>query len=223
MKILPQFYQTHFHLQLTRTQCIVLNLLLALIQEHKQVCLERLADVFPLCVKFESRRRKVQRFLVLPQFTFGNIWFPLVSYWLKTYCHRGELLYVAIDRTQWGCINLLMISLIWDKRAIPLYWVLLPKLGSSSLEEQQRTLLPVFRLLNGYKIVVLGDREFCSVDLGNWLREQRVYFCLRLKRNEFIQVEGKLWVQLQSLGLVPGASLFLRGVKVRKTGMVHWI
>lgn len=110
-----------------------------------------------------------------------------------------------------------MISLIWDKRAIPLYWVLLPKLGSSNLVEQTTALLPVFRLLKGYKIVVLGDREFCEGNLGNWLREQHVYFCLRLKRDEFIQVEGELSVQLQGVGLVPGTSLYFRGVKVTKT------
>ena len=127
------------------------------------------------------------------------------------------MLYVAIDRTQWGCINLLMISLIWDKRAIPVYWGILPKLGSSNLQEQQVVLLPVFRLLKGYKIVTLGDREFCSVDLANWLREQKVYFCLRLRRDEYIQVEGELWLQLQNLGLAPGVSLFFQGVKVRKT------
>lgn len=215
--MLPSFYQNHFRQQLTRVECIVMNLLLALIQEHKQVSLEALADVFPLGIKFESRRRKLQRFLMLPQFRFGNIWFPLVAYWLETYCQIGAVLYVAIDRTQWGRINLLMVSLIWDKRAIPLYWVFLPKLGSSSLLEQQITLLPVFRILKGYKIVVLGDREFCSVELGNWLREQCVYLCLRLKRNEFIQVEGEMWVQLQNLGLVPGVSLYFQGVKVRKT------
>jgi hypothetical protein len=215
--MLPSFYQTHLQRQLTRVQYIVLSLLLALITEHKQVSLEALANVFPLCIKFESRRRKLQRFLVLPQFTFGNIWFPIVAYWLETYCQMGTVLYVAIDRTQWGRINLLMISLIWDKRAIPLYWTLLPKLGSSSLTEQQIALLPVFRILMGYKIVVLGDREFCSIELGNWLREQRVYFCLRLKRDEFIQVEGEMWVQLQNLGLVPGLSLYFKGVKVTKT------
>jgi len=107
-----------------------------------------LASVFPVSIKFESRRRKLQRFLVLPQFTFGNMWFPIVAYWLETYCPMGKVLHVAIDRTQWGCINLLMISLIWDKRAIPIYWGMLPKIGSSNLQEQKVVLLPVFRLLN---------------------------------------------------------------------------
>lgn len=67
-----------------------------------------------------------------------------------------------------------MVSLIWDKRAIPLYWVLLPKLGSSNLESQKTVIEPVFPLLKGYKVVV-DDREFCSVELGSWLREQGVY------------------------------------------------
>jgi hypothetical protein len=215
--MLPAFYQTHFQQQLSRVQYIVFTLLLALISEHKQVSLETLANVFPVSIKFESRRRKLQRFLVLPQFTFGNIWFPIVGYWLETYCPIETVLYVAIDRTQWGCINLLMISLIWDRRAIPVYWGILPKLGSSNLQEQQVALLPVFRLLKGYKIVILGDREFCSVDLANWLTEQRVYFCLRLRRDEYIQVGGEQWVQLQNIGLVPGVSLYFEGVKVRKT------
>lgn len=59
-----------------------------------------------------------------------------------------------------------MVSLIWDKRAIPLYWVFLPKLGVSNLSEQKTALLPVFPLLKGYKTVVLADREFCSVELA---------------------------------------------------------
>lgn len=217
LTMLPQFYQTHLQRQLPRAQYIILSLLLALISEYKQVSLERLADAFPLCIKFESRRRKLQRFLILPQLTIEKIWEPLVTYWLQTYCPTGTVLYVAIDRTQWGCINLLMVSLIWDKRAIPLYWGFLSKLGASGLEEQKVGIQPIFTLLKGYKIVVLGDREFCSVDFGNWLREQCVYFCLRLKRDEYIQVEGEMWVQLQMLGLAPGLSVYLQGVKVRKT------
>ena len=217
IKMLPLFYQTHLQQQLTRAQFIVLSLLLALIQQHKQVSLEALADAFPLCIKFESRRRKLQRFLKLPQLSINHIWFPLVTYWLETYCPVSTVLYVAIDRTQWGRVNLMMVSLIWDKRAIPLYWVFLPKIGASNLSEQKTALLPVFPLLKGYKTVVLADREFCSVELGNWLREQRVYFCLRLKQNEFVQVEGGIWLHLSAVGLLPGVSLYFQGVKVTKS------
>jgi len=85
------------------------------------------------------------------------------------------------------------------------------------LESQKIAIQPVLSLLKGYKTVVLGDREFCCVDLAKWLREQGVSFCLRLKRDEFIQLEGQLWLQLQTVGLVPGVCLYFRGVKVTKT------
>lgn len=217
MKTLPRFYQTHFQSQLTRAQFLILEILINLLQSQKQVRLERLARVFPYPITLDSRRRKLQRFLDIPQLSIQTIWFPIITYWLNTYCNPTQVIYITIDRTQWGCINLLMVSLIWDKRALPLYWQLLPKLGSSDLSQQKAAIREVLPLFKGYKVVVLGDREFCCVDLGNWLREQRVYFCLRLKRSEFIQIEGEIWVQLNSLGLAPGVSLYFQGVKVTKT------
>ncbi len=59
-----------------------------------------------------------------------------------------------------------------QKRAIPLYWCLLPKLGSSNLQEQTLALEQVLPLFKEYKVIVLDDgvppspvlREFCSVD-----------------------------------------------------------
>jgi hypothetical protein len=116
----------------------------------------------------ESRRRKLQRFLDLPQLTLTLIWFPLIAYWLTTYCSAGQTISIAIDRSQWGCINLFTLALIWHKRAIPLYWCLLPKLGNSNLQEQTFALQQVLPLLKEYKVIVLGDREFCSVDLASW-------------------------------------------------------
>ena len=85
--------------------------------------------------------------------------------------------------------------MIYEGRSIPIHCHILDKLGSSNLAEQQAILNPILALLKSYKVVVLGDREFCSVKLGKWLKEQAVYFCLRLKRNEFIQHKGKIWVE----------------------------
>jgi len=109
-----------------------------------------------------------------------------------------------------------MISLIWDKRAIPIYFELLPKKGSTSYEEQIAFCHKVLHLFKNYKTVVLGDREFFSVKLANWLAQKGVYFCLRLKQNEYVQLDDELWVQLKDLGLRPGISLYLEGVNVTK-------
>lgn len=56
--------------------------------------------------------------------------------------------------------------------------------------------------------------------LGNWLRGEQAYFCLRLKRDEFVQQEGGIWQELEQLGLTPGTSDYLPGVKVTKTRKV---
>jgi hypothetical protein len=187
-----------------------------LIQSEKQVRLERLARVFPYPITAESRRRKLQRFLDLPQLTLTGIWFPLISYWLTTYCRVGQRLSIAIDRTQWGCINLFMVSLIWQRRAIPLYWSLLPKLGNSNLEEQTLTLQQVLPLFKEYKIIVLGDREFCSVDLGNWLKETGVSFCLRLKKKYCLERENLMWQRLDQLGVILWNFVIFQGSKGQK-------
>ncbi|MEG4301758.1 IS4 family transposase [Microcoleus sp. D3_18a_C4] len=215
--MLPTFYQTHLQKQLTHAQFILLSILLDLIQSEKQVRLERLVRVFPYPITAESRRHKLQRFLDLPQLTITLIWFPLIAYWLATYCRVGQTLSIAIDRSQWGCINLFTIALIWQKRAIPLYWCLLPKLGSSNLQEQTNALQQVLPLFKEYKVIVLGDREFCSVDLGNWLRTMGVSFCLRLKKNHCLETENLIWQRLDQLGVVPATALYFQGVRVRKT------
>ena len=109
----------------------------------------------------------------------------------------------------------MVVSLIYDKRAIPIYIQILNKQGSNNLEEQKQVLEPVVQLLRDYTIVTLGDREFCSVKLGNWLQEQAVSFALRLKENENIQQDSD-FIKLSELDLKPGTNLFVEGVSITK-------
>ncbi len=79
---------------------------------------------------------------------------------------------VAIDRTQWRQNNVLMVSVIWQKRALPLYWQLLPTVGCSDQDEKKEVIEAILPLLKGYKVVVLGDREFGTVGFANWLQKK---------------------------------------------------
>jgi len=63
--------------------------MLLVIQSEKQIRLERLSRVFSSLITSESRRRKLQIFLDLPNLTISLIWFPLITYWLTTYCRIG--------------------------------------------------------------------------------------------------------------------------------------
>ncbi len=106
MKMLLPSYQTHLQSQLNRTEYLLLTLLVNLLQSVKQVKLEALATALPLPITFESRRKKIQRFLSLPQLTLEKIWFPILQSWLKASFAPAHVLYIAIDRTKWGRINL---------------------------------------------------------------------------------------------------------------------
>ncbi|AUB41993.1 IS4 transposase [Nostoc flagelliforme CCNUN1] len=216
MIMLPKFYQTHLKSQLTLAEYLLLKILITLLQSIKKVSLETLATAVPIPIIFESRRRKIQRFLLLPNLTIEKIWFPIVTTWLEMNFTSDKIIYLVIDRTNWACVNLFMVSVVWDKRAFPIYFTLLPKLGSSNIDEQKAILSKVLPTFNNYKICVLGDREFCSVKLANWLRDSNVYFCLRLKKNHFVEMQADVWLELNDLGLAPGISFFVKGVKVTK-------
>lgn len=115
----PTFYQTTLRTHLRETQHLTLQLLLLLLQAHRQVKLSVLASVFPQPIQYQSRKRNLQRFLALPTLTLNVLWFPLLKYWirpvetgrglnrhqrrrLRTLKHHKHGYWIlAIDRTQW--------------------------------------------------------------------------------------------------------------------------
>jgi Transposase DDE domain len=216
LKMLLPLYQKHLENQLDSSELIFLELLISILQNIKEVNLEKIATALPIPILFESRRKKVQRFLLSPSFNIETVWFPIIEDWLAQKFIPNQTIYLAIDRTNWGRKNLFVASIIYDKRAIPVYFELLPKLGSSNFNEQVSLVSKVLPIFKEYQLVVLGDREFCSVKLANWLGEQEVKFCLRLKKDEFVEIEDNVWKELDNLGLEPGISLFLEGINVTK-------
>ena len=75
-------------------------------------------------------------------------------------------------------------------------------MGNSISELQITNLQQVLPLFSEYKVIVLGNRKFCSVDLGNWLMEKGGSFCLRLKKNPCIETEHLFWQRLDKLGII---------------------
>ena len=130
---LPELYSRHLKKQFNYPQYLILLILLNLLQNLKTVRLEELARCFPSPIKLKSRVKKLQRFLSLKQFNIKKLWFPIISSWIEEDFNKGEVIFFAIDRSQWQGINLLMVSLMSDNRGIPIYFQLLPKKGNSNL------------------------------------------------------------------------------------------
>ncbi|PZO19735.1 MAG: IS4 family transposase [Leptolyngbya foveolarum] len=186
---------------------------------ERDVRLETIAEALPLPILFESRRKKVQRFLRLGVMDINHLWLGLFGRFIS---HQkvtaNSIVYIAIDRTTWRDINLLIVSFIWRKRATPIYWQPLDTLGNSNLKMQKRVLKVDLSALRDYKVVVLADREFCSVDLARWLSKQKAYFCLRQKKSTHIQChDNGEWIALSQLGLTPGTHCFFNQITVTQS------
>lgn len=137
-------YQTYLSPHLTRAELLLLGILIELLQIHKWVRLESLANRLPLPITFESRRKKLQRFLSLKILDVEKLWFPILSEILKLFYSPDKPIYLVIDRTRWETINILVISIIYFGRAIPVYFELLEKKGNSSVSKQIEVLQKTF-------------------------------------------------------------------------------
>jgi len=170
--MLPPSYQKILRTHLNESQYLTLQLLLLLLQAHRQVKLSVLASVFPQPIQYQSRKRNLQRFLVLPQLCVKLLWFPLIKYWIRQEQTSKRLnreqrrcvrklkhqkygyWIIAIDRTQWKGHNIFMVSLVWGTHALPIYWEVLKKSGNSDLKTQKRLLGTVLLLFKNYPVLV---------------------------------------------------------------------
>jgi len=117
--MLPELYRSHLAERLTKSQLLTLEILVWLLQVHKNVTIERLAAHFPLPIKYESRRRHLQRFLHLRFLSIPLLWFPIIETIIQQTYDQNQPLYLAIDRTQWKQQNLFVIAVIYKKRCLP--------------------------------------------------------------------------------------------------------
>ena len=207
MKLLNSL-ETHFNKYLTPTQFQTLLILIGLLNQYKQVKIEKLATYFPLPILFESRRKHIQIFLVLTSLSIAIIWFPVIQLIIAQQFLIDCPLVIVLDRTQWRDKNILMISVVWYHHALPIYWNVLEKKGASNLQEQKALIKPVLKLLKKYQITIIGDREFHSIELASWLRKeqkrrkQKFDFAFREKQDTFFHKGGKRYQKLSEIEIM---------------------
>lgn len=82
----------------------MLHILVILLQFHKQVTIEKLATIFLQPILFESRRRSIQKFLVMPQLSIKLLWFPILKRLVKAEkIKKGKQLTIADDFAVINC------------------------------------------------------------------------------------------------------------------------
>jgi len=161
----------------------------------------------PTGAKVTSREKQLSRWYQNERVTYELYMLPFVQELLAGF--HCQTLVLAIDGSEVGrnCVTL-MVSLIYQKRAIPLLWVV--RTGSKGhfpadihielLTELQK-LLPA-----GGSVVLLGDGEFDSIELQTFLQDAGWDYVCRTAKNTQVCLDGE-WQSLDQVELWPGSCL----------------
>jgi hypothetical protein len=202
-----------------------LALLMTGIFHSRDVRLSRIAENVPLDIQEDSVAQRFRRWLKNPRNDTRAIYDPVARQLLVSLRHTR--LRLQIDRTMIDDrFNVLMVSIAYRRRAIPLAWMVLSHLGNSTFMEREELLSHIDELLPvGATVLVLGDREFGTPDMMRSVRGYGWDYCLRVKGTSYAYLPTGCWMQLRELAPSPGAHYYLTDVRLTKAhdyGPLHF-
>jgi hypothetical protein len=202
-----------------------LALMMVGIFEAKDVRLSRMAERVPLDIQEDNIAQRFRRWLKNPQVDERVLYDPIAFGILGALRHTR--LRIQIDRTIVNeRLNVLMMSVYYRKRAIPLLWRVLSHQGNATFKERNQVLAHLEDLLPaGCTVLILGDREFGNAEMMRSIRQHGWDFCLRVKGDQHVCPARGMWVTLKQLAPLPGSFYFLTDLVLTQTkayGPVHF-
>lgn len=183
------------------------------IYQSRSVHLSKIAGKVSGSAKLLSTVRRFERFLDNKAIAVHEWYEPIAKQWIETQWKHLKALRLIVDGTKVGFGHqLLMVSLAYRRRSIPIAWAWIKQVRGHSGAKKQIALLKYVRALLPKKSVVLlvGDSEFGSIELMKQLNQWNWFYALRQKSNTGFRV-GKYgaWQSLESF--------------VRKSGDNAWL
>jgi hypothetical protein len=202
------------------------------IYHSRSVSLSRIAGRIPGPAKLVSVTRRLSRLLSNPAIRVRDWYKPVAIQWLEAQFHHIGEIHLIVDGTKIGFGHqLLIVSLAYRKRAIPIAWTWVKQTRGHSGANKQLALLAYVRSLIPRRAVVflVGDREFGSVEVLRQLDKWHWIFATRQKSDTCIWFnERSGWRTFGSYIQKPGQSFWLgNGYLTSKeiypvNLLVHW-
>lgn len=150
---------------------------------------QRVADAMPLTTNQASKIQRFRRLLDNTKLTAEGIYQPIVRAALTGL--RRQRVHVLLDRVVLTASqNVLVVSLGFRHRSIPLVWCVLDHAGSSNLTDQQTVLAAAVALLPPeVRIIVHADSEFRSQALFTWIRNHGWDAILGIRGNVIVTTD----------------------------------
>jgi hypothetical protein len=183
---------------------------------HNSVQLPEIASGVDKHVKSESKIKQFKRFLLNKYTDQESFYLPFILPLLEKLSSAGELVF-AIDGSTAGkeCM-VLMVSVIYKKRAIPIVWIArkgkkghLPESLHCQLIEKLIDIVP-----ENCRKTLLGDGEFDGNSLQALLKEHGWNYVLRTRKDMVAKEDYSDDFCLKSLGTGHGEYFFIADILV---------
>lgn len=196
-----------------------MSVIVATMLREKTVNQMRLAAGLPREGKNDIiRYQYISRFTQNPFVVPKKIMEPFVRQFFETH-PKGSTIHLIMDQSQIREeMQLLMLSVYFEKRALPVCFSVHEQEGNVGYEEQEKLLdIALSWIPEGYKVRLDADRFYGSSNLISYANKHLDDYRIRLKSNLSANVDG----MLQKTGdLVTGEYAFYSDVRLTKDEVV---
>lgn len=172
---------------------LILAMMITGILMGKKAQLSEMSLHVPAKAKPASTEKRFQRLVKNESFKVESYYMPFAQAILDRLSH--DTMYVALDASQVGrgCM-VLMVAIIYKKRAIPLVWLVYEgKKGHTTAERHIEALKLLEPLLSDeMSIVILGDAEYDTIEMLSWVTQNTHWdFAIRTDPRTLLTKNGK--------------------------------
>jgi hypothetical protein len=206
--------------------------LLVGIFQSRSVNLSRVAGKIPGQAKLVSVTRRLSRLLANPTIAVREWYEPVARQWLERQAQDGQQIRLIVDGSKVGFAHqLLMVSLAYRRRAIPIAWTWVKHVRGHSTGATQLALLGYVRSLmpKGIAVLLVGDSEFGPVVVLRQLDQWGWDYVLRQKTSLHVCLAQEIeWQSFGSWVKKPGQSRWLGAGWLTESEiypvklLVHW-
>jgi hypothetical protein len=181
--------------------------------QSRSVNLSRVAAKIPGRAKLLSTTRRLSRLLDNPAIRVREWYEPIARKWIEAqFKHLGEIRLI-VDGSKVGFQHqLLLVSLAYRQRAVPIAWTWVKHVRGHSTGKKQLALLAYVRKLipSGAAVFLVGDSEFGPVEVLRQLDRWGWFYVLRQKGSTHVwRNENEGWRDFASF--------------VKKAGQSEWL
>src|SRR6266498_395962 len=187
-------------------------MMIGIYQSHS-VHLSKIAGKVLGNAKLLSTVRRFERFLDNTAIAVHEWYEPIAKQWIEAQWHDLGEIRLIVDGTKVGFGHqMLMVSLAYRRRSIPIAWAWVKQVRGHSSAKKQIELLKYVKTLFPKKSVVflVGDSEFGSIQVMKQLKQWHWFYALRQKSNTGFRVGNcGAWQTLESFVHKSGDSIWL--------------